>query len=240
MGLALPTRRRIGAVLLVTSVVAGTTLATTGALAAPVVRGQAANTVEATAANTFTPARLEVKVGTTVTWTNPQSGFHTVTGGTPAAKDTSTINGPLSFKEYKVTFDKAGTYPYYCEPHAPTMAGEIVVTAAGAPAATASASPSGPSSPTAGPSESSPAGSSQTPRPVEGEGDGSGDGDHAEDDDHTVPGIKDNEVLKRIKAEEASNNQKIKGFQTLLWGFLAAILALSIALFLSTRPRRAR
>lgn len=89
--------------------------------------GGGGDTVEATPANQFTPAELKVKLGTTVTWTNPAGGFHTVTGGTPAAKDTSKLNGPLNFKTYEYTFTEAGTYDYYCEPHAPAMAGKIIV-----------------------------------------------------------------------------------------------------------------
>lgn len=91
--------------------------------------GGGGNTVEATPANQFTPAQLKVKVGTKVTWTNPAGGFHSVTGGTPAAKDTSKINQPTAaFPSYEVTFDKAGTYPYFCEPHSSLgMTGEIVV-----------------------------------------------------------------------------------------------------------------
>jgi plastocyanin len=240
MGFALPARRRLGAALLVSAAVSGTCLATVDALAAPVVRAQAASTVEATAANQFSPKTLTVPVGTTVTWTNPQSGFHTVTGGTPTAKDTSKMNAPLSFKTFEATFDKAGTYPYFCEPHASSgMTGEIVVTAKGAPApgGSASATPKGAKSPTAGPSESSTAASSQTPRPVEGEEDG--EGDEGEGEHEVIPGVDDNDVIKRIEAEEASNDKQVKGFQTLLWAMIAAMVALGIALFLSTRPRRA-
>jgi plastocyanin len=234
MGFALPARRRLGAALLVSAAVSGTCLATVDALAAPVVRGQAAGAVEATAANQFSPKTLTVAVGATVTWSNPSSGFHTVTGGTPAAKDTSKINAPLSFKTFKATFEKAGTYPYFCEPHASSgMTGEIIVTAKGAPApgGSGSATPAGEKSPTAGPSESSTAASSPTSRPVEGEGE---EGEH-----EVIPGLDDNDVIKRIEADEASNDKQIKGFQTLLWAMIAAMVALGAALFLSTRPRRA-
>jgi plastocyanin len=89
--------------------------------------GGGGSTVEATPANQFSPTELKVKVGTKVTWTNPGSGFHTVTGGTPSSKDPSQIHAPLQFKTFSVTFEKAGTYEYFCEPHAPTMTGKIVV-----------------------------------------------------------------------------------------------------------------
>lgn len=242
MGFELPARRRIGAALLVSAAVSASSLLTVQALAAPVVRAQAANTVEATPDNQFKPAKLEIPVGTKVTWTNPAKGFHSVTGGTPSAKDTSTINQPTGqFETYEVTFEKAGTFPYFCEPHAPAMAGEIVVLAKGAgPAAGGTASPKGESSPTAGPSESSDAASSPTPRAVEGEEEGEGGGEGTGSDGHEeIPGIEDNEVLQRIHAEEASNDKQVKGFQTLLWAMVAAMVALGLALFFSTRPRRA-
>jgi plastocyanin len=91
--------------------------------------GGGGNTVEATPDNKFTPGQLKVKVGTKVTWNNSAKGFHSVTGGTPTAKDTSKINQPVAaFDSYEVTFDKAGTFPYFCEPHASLgMTGEVVV-----------------------------------------------------------------------------------------------------------------
>ena len=90
--------------------------------------GGGGNTVTATATNKFDPQKLTVKVGTEVTWT--AQGFHTVTSGEPGKKDASgPMQGAGGFVTYKVTFDKAGTYPYYCEPHATLgMVGEIVVT----------------------------------------------------------------------------------------------------------------
>lgn len=77
---------------------------------------------------TFSPKSLNVKKGTKVTWTS--DGTHSVTSGTAAGGEEP---GPMksqigSFKSYAVTFDKAGTFNYFCIPHASVgMQGEIVV-----------------------------------------------------------------------------------------------------------------
>ncbi len=75
------------------------------------------------ASNSFSPNPVEVKVGETVTWINDDSGRHTVT-----SKD-GVFNSELMGKgqSFSYTFDKAGEYPYFCEPH-PNMVGTVVVT----------------------------------------------------------------------------------------------------------------
>ncbi len=79
----------------------------------------------------FTPDKLTVKVGDKVTWKN-NDGFHTVTGGTGGAADpASPMNGQLTTagQTYEATFTKAGTYPYYCQPHESLgMKGTVTVT----------------------------------------------------------------------------------------------------------------
>lgn len=77
--------------------------------------------------NQFVPATLEVKVGDSVTWT--LDGAHSVTGGTgPQADPASPMQSQIGVPTYKVTFDKPGTYPYFCQPHFSLgMKGEIVV-----------------------------------------------------------------------------------------------------------------
>ena len=90
--------------------------------------GRSGNEVLATATNTFDPVSLKVKKGTKVTWT--ATGFHTVTSGTAqgGADPAGPMKSPMGFKTYSVTFDKAGTFKYYCQPHASIgMEGEIVV-----------------------------------------------------------------------------------------------------------------
>lgn len=87
-----------------------------------------ANEVQGTAANKFEPTLLEVKAGSKVTWT--LTAGHTVTGGKDGVPDAASPIGDSGFGKtsYEVTFDKPGTYPYYCVPHVSLgMTGEIVV-----------------------------------------------------------------------------------------------------------------
>src|ERR671916_665060 len=74
--------------------------------------------------NSFNPSPVEVKVGETVTWINDDSGRHTVTSKDDGIFDSGVLGKGQSFS---YTFDTAGEYPYYCEPH-PNMVGTVVVT----------------------------------------------------------------------------------------------------------------
>lgn len=73
----------------------------------------------------FAPANIVIDVGTTVTWTNYGSFGHTVTsdGG-------EELGSPLFWQSetFSHTFDQAGEYRYYCEPH-PNMTGLVSVRA---------------------------------------------------------------------------------------------------------------
>jgi len=74
----------------------------------------------------FSPKDLTIKAGTTVVWHNEDSATHTVTS------DTGLFDGNLpGGADFQFTFDKAGTYPYYCKPHGGAggegMSGVIVV-----------------------------------------------------------------------------------------------------------------
>jgi len=71
----------------------------------------------------FAPARLTVKVGSTVTWTNHDEEPHTV-----AASDGSFHSpGMGTGATYSHTFATAGTFDYVCSIH-PMMHGTVVVT----------------------------------------------------------------------------------------------------------------
>ena len=73
----------------------------------------------------FEPARLTVKAGTTVTWTNRDDIPHTV-----ASKDRLFKSQALDTDEtYSFTFATPGEYSYFCSLH-PHMTGTIVVEAA--------------------------------------------------------------------------------------------------------------
>lgn len=88
------------------------------------------NGVKATVANKFEPGTLTVKVGTKVTWTADSGTFHSVDSGDPAtgADAAGPLKAPIGFSTYSYTFTKAGTYKYFCQPHASLgMVGEVVV-----------------------------------------------------------------------------------------------------------------
>ena len=70
----------------------------------------------------FGPALLMVAPGTKVTWTNRDDVPHNV-----VADDKTFQSKALDTDEtFSYTFDKAGTYPYFCSLH-PHMTGRIVV-----------------------------------------------------------------------------------------------------------------
>jgi plastocyanin len=70
----------------------------------------------------FGPQTLTVPVGATVTWTNKDDIPHTSvsTDGVFKSKVLDTD------EKFSYTFDKAGTYSYYCTIH-PKMTGKVVV-----------------------------------------------------------------------------------------------------------------
>ncbi|AJP59719.2 hypothetical protein UC34_13255 [Pandoraea vervacti] len=73
---------------------------------------------------TFAPATLTVKAGARVTWINRDDEPHTVTSAsTPRAFASGALDTDAAFA---FTFDKPGTYPYFCAVH-PHMTGVIVV-----------------------------------------------------------------------------------------------------------------
>ena len=69
---------------------------------------------------TFTPQRVTVKAGTTVTWTNQDDIPHTVASATKAFKSKA-LDTDDTF-----SFTTAGVYEYFCSLH-PHMTGTIVV-----------------------------------------------------------------------------------------------------------------
>jgi plastocyanin len=70
----------------------------------------------------YEPARIEVKAGTVVVFTNNAPLVHTVT-----ADDKSFDSGNIDVgKSWTYTFSRAGTFPFHCVPH-PFMKGVVVV-----------------------------------------------------------------------------------------------------------------
>jgi plastocyanin len=80
----------------------------------------------------FDPSPLTVEVDTDVTWTNQDQILHTVTAGTTSGGDDAAKSGlfdiPLdgAGKTFTFTFDKSGTYQYFCDRHH-SMMGKVVV-----------------------------------------------------------------------------------------------------------------
>lgn len=90
-------------------------------------------TIELTSDLTFDPANVTINVGDTITWENVSSFGHTITPGTGPADDSPhsewerqemTSQG----ETFEHTFNTAGTFEYYCEPHFSNgMTGTIIV-----------------------------------------------------------------------------------------------------------------
>lgn len=84
----------------------------------------------------FTPTRIEVPAGGTVTWRQDDVATHTVTsgrveqtGGTATAQPDGTFDSGTISKgqNFDFTFAEAGEYPFFCAVHPATMTGVIAV-----------------------------------------------------------------------------------------------------------------
>ncbi len=76
--------------------------------------------------NAFDPVGIEISPGTTVRW-DWVSGYHNVVANDGQFKS----GNPEQNATFEHTFDSAGTYLYYCEPHKSMgMKGAVVVTEA--------------------------------------------------------------------------------------------------------------
>lgn len=99
-------------------------IAATGAAIALPAAAMAATTHKVSIANmAFTPAKLAVRVGDSVTWKNRDGAEHTATDKA-GGWDTGTLRRN---KSATVVFSKPGEYNYYCAVH-PSMRGKITVT----------------------------------------------------------------------------------------------------------------
>jgi plastocyanin len=137
-------RRSFAAVAAAALLTAGLTACSSGAADDATSSSSAGSTADGTVITLsqlmFMPATTTIKVGTKVTWTNDESISHTVTSGEPTGVDKGTslrsgekrdgmFDEQLAKKgdSFSFTFDKAGTYPYYCDIHQ-GMNAEVVVT----------------------------------------------------------------------------------------------------------------
>jgi plastocyanin len=96
---------------------------------APFALDAAAGDVGVSMANfSFSPARLVVRAGTTVTWTNRDEGIRHTTTSDAGLWDSGLLSGGDTFS---TTFDEPGVYPFYCRPHGGPggegMSGTIIV-----------------------------------------------------------------------------------------------------------------
>jgi plastocyanin len=96
--------------------------ALTAAITSPAVSAQAADTQVTIDQFTFTPGRVIVKAGTTVTWINDDDIPHTVASSGKLFKSKT-----LDTKDkFSFTYKTPGNYEYFCSLH-PHMTGAIVV-----------------------------------------------------------------------------------------------------------------
>lgn len=208
MGIALRSRpARQAAALLIVAPLAAAPLLLAGTAGAQAGGAEVKGTID----NKFDPQKLEIKVGDTVTWT--LDGAHSVNGGTDGKQDPeSPMNSQIGVPTYEATFDKEGTFPYFCQPHFSLgMVGEIVVTKTG-----------GGAKPTGG--AASPTQTAAAPVAT------------------STPAPKDPNLGKatfeKLDEQKAEPADAMTNFRYLLWGLTAATLVLSVGVFASTRPRR--
>ena len=126
-----------------------TTTTPTGAAQAPAGGGGATLEQGAGGAMVFSPTKLTVKQGDTITVSNVGSVPHTFT---VTGQSVDVTNQPGQSQQVKIDLPP-GTYPFVCTFHASSgMTGTLVVTgsAGGAPGGTTGGSPAGGSSPTGG------------------------------------------------------------------------------------------
>lgn len=76
----------------------------------------------------FKPRSLEIKAGTTVTWTNGDAIEHSVTAGKPGKASGGFDSNYFTLgQSWSHTFTEPGTYTYFCKRHN-SMTGTITVT----------------------------------------------------------------------------------------------------------------
>src|ERR1700761_5164388 len=90
---------------------------------APAPTKSAANTNAQIQNFAFSPATINIKAGSTVTWTNMDSAPHTVTSLTWAFDSGSIATGST----FKFQFNTPGTYVYHCLIHSMMANATVVV-----------------------------------------------------------------------------------------------------------------
>lgn len=106
----------------ITFVACATTGGTT-ASPAPSAATQSSVTIKGFA---FAPTTLTVAKGTKVTFDNQDTSAHTVTSGANRTKDNVFDNEVAPSAQTSITFDKTGTFAYFCRFHAGMTATVVV------------------------------------------------------------------------------------------------------------------
>lgn len=75
----------------------------------------------------FDPTILTISTGTKVTWTNEGKVQHNVVSHSSSPEKGLESELLSNGKSYSYTFDKPGTYYYFCEPHPTSMRGVVIV-----------------------------------------------------------------------------------------------------------------
>lgn len=76
----------------------------------------------------FQPKQISVSAGDKVRWSQEDNTVHTITSGSP--NDQTGLFDHADFgqgAEFSFTFDRAGTYPYFCRNHPEGMRGTVIV-----------------------------------------------------------------------------------------------------------------
>ncbi|MCE9653125.1 MAG: cupredoxin domain-containing protein [Nitrosarchaeum sp.] len=75
----------------------------------------------------YTPSKIVIKQGNSVTWVNEDSAFHSVTSGHYSEPSGLFDSGYLDPEEsFTFIFENVGTYDYFCTLH-PWMKGQVIV-----------------------------------------------------------------------------------------------------------------
>jgi amicyanin len=91
-------------------------------------QNQTESTSDVTIKNSaYSPAKITVKVGSKVTWTNQDSMQHNVAPDEDYGDEFRGSELLNRGETYSFTFNQPGTYTYHCTPH-PFMHGTVVVT----------------------------------------------------------------------------------------------------------------
>jgi plastocyanin len=79
---------------------------------------------------TFTPAHIQVVLGTTVTWTNQDSVPHNVTISPDVITTSPNWESALLYpgQSFSYTFTSRGSFQYHCQEHPSSMIGTVIVT----------------------------------------------------------------------------------------------------------------